>query len=641
MDFNNTENVNENKNDENDKKNYSSDELIDEIDNKSKKNKMDDEIIKNSIENHDVNEENNINEVNNKVNEDIYKNSDINDFSNPFKGFQNDNVENENNENYNLDTNFNNENKEFYNDKTDNDFINPFKDYKFDEQKDNNSNPYNINNNNINKNIYEENINPYLNNNYQNEDDEFSNPFKNDDDYNESNKNFNNEYNRNNNNYGLFRNINNNNQNNFNNKINYNINNEYITNSNQPNNNIKNNKYNNNNFNNKNNNNIFQNLSNNQNRQFNSDNNNFYKINEIKNENYSREFELMESIIKKCESLYFSAKSNYENYKIRESIATLKKIISTLLSLKLKINQKTELSPFFPQVNMLEIIVTTTLYDYRINIYEGIDRKFKSLNSNQYKKNESLQDFCSKFILNNSFISFDDIYDNNNLIDYFMEKLKDARIHQKKCILLYGDRGSGKTLLVHGCANKMGATVAQIEGEQFLKIPFFAKEFVKVCFKSIGINKPLFVYMKNIEYMFSCKNQFDFIYDKVASSFDLNVYFIASTNINLKNLPKEIYNKFQFFHEVKTIEKKNKADFMRFLCEKFEIKLNLNILEMNNFVNQNLYNFPNRKIFELLKCAINIKKQKTIQTDQPNWVYKEGLNLNDLTDAVSQINPFL
>ena len=320
----------------------------------------------------------------------------------------------------------------------------------------------------------------------------------------------------------------------------------------------------------------------------------------------------------------------------------MKKIINTLNSVKTTIKtQKNEFSPFIPQINMLENVSTTTLYNYKMNLYEAIDTKYKSINPNQFKNNESLIDFCSKFILYNPFITFDDIYNNNNMIDGFMEKLNESRIHQKKCILLYGDRGSGKSLLVHACAQKMGGSVAQIERDQFLKIPFFAREFMKVCFKNIGYNKPLFVYMKNIEYMFSCRNQFDFIYDKVASSFNLNIYFIASTNIDLNRLPKDIYHKFQFFHEVKTVENKNKSDFMRFICDKCGIKLNVNLIEFNNFINQNLDNFPNKKIFELIKCAINIKKQKTMPSDEPNWVYKEGLNLLDLTNALSGINPFL
>ena len=89
------------------------------------------------------------------------------------------------------------------------------------------------------------------------------------------------------------------------------------------------------------------------------------------------------------------------------------------------------------------------------------------------------------------------------------------------------------------------------------------------------------------------------------------------------------------------METKNKAEFLRFICNKCDIKLNVNPNEMNNFIKLNLENFPNKKIFELIKCAINIKKQKTIQSDEPNWVYKEGLNLIDLTDALSGINPFL
>ena len=651
MDFNginNKEFENENNiNEENNKKNNNSDELLEEIDNKNNKNENRDEIINNNIENNYHHKENNINvnENKEKENEDFYKNSDINDFSNPFKDFQ---EEKENNYN-NLDINYNNENSKINNDKQDNDFINPFKDYNFNNKFSNDSNPYSINhkennniefdnfNNNINNN-YKEYINPYNDNNYKNEDNDFSNPFKDEFDINknnEDNKNINNQ---------LLTNQNNNNQNFINNQ-NYNNNNNPNINHYPEYNNINNNNFKNNIYRNKTNthiNNTFTNQSNNPNKQFNINNFDITNQNEIKNDKVSKDFKTIENIIKKCESLYYSAKSNYENYKIKEAISTLKKIINTLNSVKTTIKtQKNEFSPFIPQINMLENVSTTTLYNYKMNLYEAIDTKYKSINPNQFKNNESLIDFCSKFILYNPFITFDDIYNNNNMIDGFMEKLNEARIHQKKCILLYGDRGSGKSLLVHACAQKMGGSVAQIERDQFLKIPFFAREFMKVCFKNIGYNKPLFVYMKNIEYMFSCRNQFDFIYDKVASSFNLNIYFIASTNIDLNRLPKDIYHKFQFFHEVKTVENKNKSDFMRFICDKCDIKLNVNLIEFNNFINQNLDNFPNKKIFELIKCAINIKKQKTMPSDEPNWVYKEGLNLLDLTNALSGINPFL
>ena len=77
-------------NEENNKKNNNSDELLEEIDNKNNKNENRDEIINNNIENNYHHKENNINvnENKEKENEDFYKNSDINDFSNPFKDFQ-------------------------------------------------------------------------------------------------------------------------------------------------------------------------------------------------------------------------------------------------------------------------------------------------------------------------------------------------------------------------------------------------------------------------------------------------------------------------------------------------------------------------------------------------------------------------
>ena len=652
MDFNNNNNDDfKNENNINNENNYKNNIFGKNFENRNKEHGI---INKNNIGN------------NNKINEDIYNNADINDFSNPFKDFDNNFKENENKHNINLyENNNNNINNNNVNIKPDNDFTNPFQNYDFKQEESNNINPFseknndinkfnNLNNNNNNNSDEEDEINPYLiDNNNKNikVDDDFSNPFKNEFGFNENNNISNNNNNNNNNNFGPQRNPYNNNNQNFSNKnTNYNNNNNNNFDNFKSNNFINNNYY--NNYNQNNNNNINTNYNDISKKSLNSLYNTNIKINanyqdlpnitEINNIDVSKDFNRIESIIKKCESLYYQAKSNYESFLIKESMATLKKLISTLLSVKQTINTKKQiLSPFIPQINMLEYMTTSTLNNYKINIYEAIDVKFKSITAQQYKNNEPLIDFCSKFILHTPFISFGDIYNNNKMVDYYLDRINEANRSKKKCILLYGDRGSGKSLLVHAYAKKMGGSVAQINGDEFLKIPFFAKQFVKVCFKNIGFNKPLFVYIKNIENMYSCKNQFDFIYDKVASSFNLNIYFIASTNIDLRNLHKDIYNKFQFFQEVKTIETSKKADFIKFLCEKFDIKLNSSYNELNNFVYQNLDSFPNKKIFELIKNAINIKKQKTLQSDEPNWVYKEGLNLFDLQNALSSINPYL
>ena len=652
--FNNQYNVNQ----QEPKNNNIIDELINDINiNKNKNNFKNYEDFYNNKENdvyQKVNnsfEKMNLNDnVNNKDNYDIYNNDNIDDFANPFKDNDNNEKGKENNVNFNQNNNNFNNNKNF-NNEADDDFTNPFKDYESNEPKheqNNFSNPFSqgannynpnvnhiINNNNIhdNNDNSEDEKNPYLEENNEKDDNDFSNPFKNDfgnqKGYNNQNNNFGNNFNNYQNNHGI-------NNNNFNNNFP-----KYNQNNNNPNNNNINNNRNNNNF--------HSNIPNNQNK---NNNNNFniqdLKKNpyvtkvEFKNTNASKDFKRIEEIIKKCESIFNTAKTNYENYYIKESIASLKKIISTLSSVKETIsNKKMELSVFLPQINMLENISQTALYNNRLYLYESINKKYKSINPKLYKNNESLIDFCLKLVLINPFISNDDIYDNENMKEIFSNNLMEANYKRKRCILLYGDRGSGKTLLVHGYARKIGACVAQVDDGEILKIQFFAKEFVKVCFKHIPCNKPILVYMKNIENMFSSLKQFDFIYDRIASALESSIYFIASTNLDLKKLPKKIYDKFQFFQEVTTVETKNKSDFLKFICDKVDIKLNASLFDLNSFAYDYLDNFPNKKIYELVKIAIDMKKEKNNQNNEPNWVYKEGLNLDDLKAAVPRINPYL
>ena len=108
--------------------------------------------------------------------------------------------------------------------------------------------------------------------------------------------------------------------------------------------------------------------------------------------------------------------------------------------------------------------------------------------------------------------------------------------------------------MVHALANHLEAKNSQIEGWELFKIPFFSGEFIKACFGSLAF-KPLIIYIKNIEKMSSEMNNFNFIYDKVASSLKLNVYFIASSTINIYNIPKSINDKFQFFQFIKQLIK--------------------------------------------------------------------------------------
>ena len=97
--------------------------------------------------------------------------------------------------------------------------------------------------------------------------------------------------------------------------------------------------------------------------------------------------------------------------------------------------------------------------------------------------------------------------------DYFK---KSQRMGYKN-LLLYGPGGSGKTLAVHALAYDLKGKVAQIEGLELFKISYFSKELVHYAFGYQQF-KPLIVYIKNIEKMFSNMSNFNFLYDKTSSS---------------------------------------------------------------------------------------------------------------------------
>ena len=57
---------------------------------------------------------------------------------------------------------------------------------------------------------------------------------------------------------------------------------------------------------------------------------------------------------------------------------------------------------------------------------------------------------------------------------------------------------------------------------------------------------------------------------------------------------------------------------------------------LDNFAFQNLRNYSNEDIFNLIVTAINLKK-KEIGNDEDNRVYKEGLNDRDIKNALNYI----
>ena len=573
-----------------------------------------------------------------------FANEDINEeFSNPFQAeLKNDNSNNNNNKS-NL-----NQNKENNNNNNDsNKLFNPYESNNNISNDD--FNPYeNKNSNNITKNDLNKNENNNKNDNTDPfEDNNNDNPFENNNENNPFNNKFednilnndNNQNNNDNNNQRLpsfenfeessfnpYQDNNNNNNNNFNN-MNSNFNNNMHSNFNNNNNNQGNNYL--NNFGGPTdfpNNNIPPNPFGN-----NGPNNNY-------NNNNPADAKKIKAIMNTCITLYKQASNQYDNFNIREAIKTLCKSIKGLDGLKQTIiNKKTSFNSLLPKITSLRNKAFSNLQEYRINIYQLINLKFKPV---PYNDTVPLLEFTKRYLLCEPFISFDDIFDpspdQNKKLKFVMnDYFKKSQRMGYKNFLLYGPRGSGKTLAVHALANDLKGKVAQIEGLELFQIPYFAKEFVKYVFGYMQF-KPLIVYIKNMEKMFSNMINFNFLYDKTSSSNLQNVIFIASTTVPIQQLPKEISKKFHYYHCIRPADKSQKLNYIKFISLKIGIKINMSDEDLNSFAFQNLRNYSNEDIFNLIITAINLKK-KEIGNDEENRVYKEGLNDRDIMNALKSV----
>ena len=356
------------------------------------------------------------------------------------------------------------------------------------------------------------------------------------------------------------------------------------------------------------------------------------------NNNNPNDAKKIKAILDMCIALYNQSLKQYDNFNIKEAMKTLCKSIKGLDGLKQTIqNKKTSFNSLIPKITSLRNKAFSNLQEYRINIYLLINLKFKPV---EYDQVEPLLEFAKRYILTEPFISFDDVFDpaldENKKLKFVMnDYFKKAQRLGYKNLLLYGPKGSGKTLAVHALAYDLKAKLAQINGLELFKIPYFSKEFVKAAF-SFMQNKPLIVYIKNIEKMFSNMNNFNFIYDRVSSSKMENIIFIASTQEIMYNLPKEVSKKFHYSHCIRPAPKNQKFNYIRFLSQKIGIKINLSDQDLNNFAFENLINYSNEDIFYLLKSAIEIKRQQ-FGNDEENRVYKEGLNYNDIMNALKSV----
>jgi len=223
----------------------------------------------------------------------------------------------------------------------------------------------------------------------------------------------------------------------------------------------------------------------------------------------------------------------------------------------------------------------------------------------------NLETFSKKFILSCPFVSFTDIYDPTNDKNKTIQSVL-TEIYQRstrtgnKSLLLYGPRGSGKTLSVHALANHIGAIVAQVEGLNNFKIQYFVKEFSRVM-TEYASKKPVIIYLRNIETLVkNALNELLFLFDKFSNN-KKNILFVASSSFPLNSLPKQL--KFYYVNCINCASQKTKYGLFKFLTDKFGITVNMPEQDLINFVYQNLKNYSNYDVFQVIKMGLDLKKQ--------------------------------
>ena len=417
------------------------------------------------------------------------------------------------------------------------------------------------------------------------------------------NNNNNNNFPNNNNNFAN-NNNNMNNNNNYGNNNNYNQNNNnYANNFGGPNNYNNNNNFNNNNYNNNYNNNNYNNYNNN----FNNNNYNNNNFNNNNNNNNNDEFtKKIQNILNVCDTKYKNAIAQFKNFQIIESKIELNKLMNNLTTLEKTAKDK-NVTSLLPTITSLKNNITNKFYEYNYFTYILNSSLFKNI---QYQKNTDLAKFAEKFILNRSFISFNDIYDttldqNKPTKSMILEIYERAQKSGYKTLFLYGPNGSGKTLYVHALAAELGAVLGQLDNLQFIKIQFFVKEFARLM--SEYKKRPVIIYIKNVDALSrNALGEILFLMDKYNGS-KQNALVIGSSPFPVKNLPQKL--QFNYKVLINSANQNNKINLFKFMINKFGIKIPMNDGDLNNFVYQNLRNYSNRDIFNVIKAAMNLKKE--------------------------------
>jgi hypothetical protein len=375
---------------------------------------------------------------------------------------------------------------------------------------------------------------------------------------------------------------------------------------------------------------------------------NIYKINELqKNENNNNNYnnnsktqtQNQNSIITQekitainflntCQDLHNKALEKYNSNIIPDAIEFLQKELKYLIEFReVILTKKTFLSEHLKSINSRITEDNNLILQYNENKYKLLNKiySFRPL-----LQNETIEKYISSKIILKAPINFSDIYDftlKRNLSSEIKQKWNKCVTINYRLFLLYGPKGCGKTLISQALSLDNKFKFYMLDSmEPINNINNYMLNLSKI----LNYNHPVCLFIKNIEALLPKLTQINYLIDKILEYED-NVV-IVSSNVDPNRLPNDFMNKHKIYFFVGAVKPQDKINYIKFISQKLNIKLDIDNSALFDFCVSNLINYNNEDIKNLLVLAKEVKSTKATESINGNSV-----DMEDLIDAKNKV----
>ena len=375
---------------------------------------------------------------------------------------------------------------------------------------------------------------------------------------------------------------------------------------------------------------------------------NIYKINELqKNENNNNNYnnnsktqtQNQNSIITQekitainflntCQDLHNKALEKYNSNIIPDAIEFLQKELKYLIEFReVILTKKTFLSEHLKSINSRITEDNNLILQYNENKYKLLNKiySFRPL-----LQNETIEKYISSKIILKAPINFSDIYDftlKRNLSSEIKQKWNKCVTINYRLFLLYGPKGCGKTLISQALSLDNKFKFYMLDSmEPINNINNYMLNLSKI----LNYNHPVCLFIKNIEALLPKLTQINYLIDKILEYED-NVV-IVSSNVDPNRLPNDFMNRHKIYFFVGAVKPQDKINYIKFISQKLNIKLDIDNSALFDFCVSNLINYNNEDIKNLLVLAKEVKSTKATESINGNSV-----DMDDLIDAKNKV----